>query len=166
MTIAEKLATITNNMQDVYDAGYGHGFSDGHIGGIDIQTVKFSDWHNGYDESTFVVIPHNLRSKPRFVALVADDIPSIVSATLPDGITATIIQSDSTFDDSRNSLYPRTYLRITAEGVVTPSSIGTDSYKDRLIAKFDGNNVYVNSGGGIYAWAPSSVSTYTMICIA
>lgn len=165
MTIAEKLATITNNMQDVYDAGYGDGFSAGHICGIDVQTVKFGDWHNGTSESSWVVIPHGLGVAPLFVALIAENISAIKNAALPGGIDAALIQTDATFDPDTTEKYGVSYIRWQG-GVSNAATLPASGYSNRLIAKADDQNVCINSAAGSYAWAPESVTTYTMICIA
>ena len=163
MSISDKLTTIANNMQAVYDAGYGDGYEDGHIEGIDVRTVRFDGWHNGTSDSSWVVVPHSLGAAPLFVSLVADNISAIKNVTLPDGIDATLIQTDATFDPDTSEKYNVSYIRWQG-GASSTTTLPTSSYPNRLIAKVDDQNVYINSAAGSYAWAPSTISTYTLIC--
>lgn len=163
MSISDKLTTIANNMQTVYDAGYGDGYADGRIDGINVINVRFDDWHNGTNESSWVVIPHGIGVAPLFVTLIADDIGAIKNAALPSGIDAALLQTDATFDPDTSAKYNVSYIRWQG-GASSTTVLPTSSYPNRLIAKVDDQNVYVNSAAGSYAWAPSTISTYTLIC--
>ena len=159
MTIAEKLTQIAENSRALYEAGY----EAGHVEGIDVQTIAFEDWHNGTNESSWVVIPHGLGVAPLFVALIADNISAIKNAALPDGIDSALIQTDATFDPDTYKKYNVSYIRWQG-GASSTTTLPTSSYPNRLIAKVDEQNVYINSAAGSYAWAPSDITTYTLIC--
>lgn len=159
MTIAEKLTQIAENSRSLYDAGY----ADGHIEGIDVRTVRFDGWHKGINEADLIGIEHGLGVRPRFVSICADDIESIKSATLPEGIAGTVVQSDRMYGRENSESYPSTYVRCVS-GEFSAAIMGTTP--DRLIAKCDERYVYVNSAASSYAWAPSEVTSFTMICLA
>lgn len=128
---------------------------------MNVRTISFDTWHNGASEQTLLSFEHGLGVKPRFVAIISDDVEAVKRATLPDGIAASIIQSDRLYNSATGEMYPPSYVRYL-NGEIGVASFNT-SY--RLISGWDERCVYVNSAGATYAWCPSDVTTYTMICV-
>ena len=131
------------------------------IEGVSKKAIRFDTWHNGSAQGSLVAFEHGLGVKPRFVAIIADDVEAVKSAVMPDGIVASIIQSDRLYNSATGEMYSPSYVRYF-NGEISVASLNT-SY--RLISGWDDRYVYVNSAGATYAWCPSDVTTYTMICV-
>ena len=132
----------------------------GHDDRVVIDTVSFKSWHNGTTDGSLVEIPHKLGCEPNYVALYANDIDAIKSATLPDKVTAVIHQADRVRNPKTLEYFVGTYLRM-ADG---NSIYGAMEGNQKLIAKWDDKKVYINSTATAYAFPPESVTTFTMIC--
>ena len=159
MTIADKLTKIAENSRALYEAGY----EAGHIEGIDVRRVAFADWHNGTSKESLVAFGHGLGVKPAFVAFVADDISAIERAALPSGINSVICQADGMYNAHSGAYCPATFVRYRESAFGYSSRVPNDG-SNRLIVEWDDKYVYVNANGSAEAWAPESVTTYTMIC--
>ena len=165
MNIAiEKLVTIAENVQKVYNSGYAAGReSKGMPLSVDIRTIKFDDWHVGAAEDTVKEFGHNLDAMPRYVAIFANDPSAIEKAVLPSGnITAILMQTDRLYNIDTKSFYTSSYIRC-ANGTTMAATLPTEN---RLITGWDASYVYVNAAASSYAWPPSTITTFTMICIA
>ena len=124
------------------------------------RTVSFDNWHNGTTDGSLIAFEHGLGVKPGYVAIVADDIEAIKNADMPDGIIAGIIQSDRLYNHVTDEFYISSYVRYSDGSV----GVSTVSAENRLISGWDERYVYVNGASGTYAWAPSAVTTYSLIC--
>lgn len=159
---ANAIRSITGGKDDiVWDSHKGYADA---IASMQIskRTISFDDWHIGATEASLIAFEHGLGVKPRFVAIIADDVEAAKSATLPEGIVASIIQSDRLYNSATGEMYPPSYVRYL-NGEISVANLNTNY---RLISDWDDRYVYVNSAGATYAWCPSDVTTYTMICIA
>ena len=132
------------------------------IEGVDRRCVSFDDWHSGMTEESLIAFEHGLGVAPRFVAIIADDVEAVKSAVMPDGIVASIVQSDRLYNPITDEYYNPSYVRYLNSSI----GVATLAANFRLISGWDDTYVYVNSAGSTYAWAPESVTTYTMICSA
>ena len=128
---------------------------------ISKRTISLENWHIGTTQGSLIAFEHGLGVKPRFVAIIADDVEAAKSATLPEGIVASIIQSDRLYNSATGEMYSPSYVRYL-NGEIGVASLDA-SY--RLISGWDERCVYVNSAAATYAWCPSDVTTYTMICV-
>lgn len=129
---------------------------------MNVRTISFDAWHNGSAQGSLVAFEHGLGVKPRFVAIIADDVEAVKSAVMPDGIVASIVQSDRLYNPITDEYYNPSYVRYLNSSI----GVATLTANFRLISGWDDTYVYVNSAGSTYAWAPESVTTYTMICSA
>ncbi|MBQ2863418.1 MAG: hypothetical protein IJE84_04510 [Clostridia bacterium] len=130
--------------------------------GVDKRTVFFEDWHSGTSKETLLSFEHGLGAKPRYVAVIADDVSAIESVTPPAATPQVIVQADGLYNAETQESYVRTYLRHSESGMHNGAM---DAGAFKLIHGWDEKRVYINSAYDKYAWAPASVTTYTMICI-
>ena len=160
MTIAEKLTTIAENMQKVYDAGKPQY--------IYIGTVGFDNWRTETTVDSLVPIKHELGVKPRFVALIPNNMAAIETATPPQNITSILCQVDATCyhneDTDTDVYYPANFIRWRDNAYSSSARIVGDG-SNRLITGWDENNIYVNPNGSAETFPPSSVTTFTLICL-
>lgn len=154
MTIAEKLTTIAENMLNIADR----------FEGIDISTVGFDNWHTGTSSTSYVTFEHKLGIKPRFVAFIPNDITALETAELPSEVASIICQADGLYNPDTDTYCPANFIRLR-DGAFASSSRNVNDGSNRLIVGWDDKYVYVNSNGSTEAWVPSSISTYTMICV-
>lgn len=166
MNIASKLVTIADNMKSVYDAGYNAGYNSATPSNVFAKTIWFDDWHTGVTVGSLVEFGHGLGAKPKYVSIIANNISELMDLEFPTGVTAKIIQSDTLYNADTNEYLPKSYLRFTDAGVISASVLSGSGTEDRLIARWDENKVYVNSASTSYAWSPSSVTSYTLVCFA
>ena len=143
MSIAEKLTTITENMQAVYEAGRNS---------VKL-TIDFGTGFAGVSATSPLRFEHKLGMTPIFVAIYADNPQNIIDNG---GSASYVIQTD------RFKEFPRSYL-YCANGTITGA---TTTEATRLITGWDETYIYINAAASSRIWPPSELSTFTMVCFA
>lgn len=159
MTIANKLEKIAQNSRALYDAGY----KAGHIKGLTVSTVGFTDWHTSTVAGDLQKFKHGFKTKPSFVAFIPNDITALERVEPPDKINSVICQADATYNPETDTYCPANFIRFR-EGAFSSSARLPDDGSNRLIAGWDNEFIYVNANGSAEAWPPASVTTFTLIC--